>query len=252
MRRLAVVILLVYALALAGAAPALAEGSSSIAAAPTVTYGQQEFGMLSSRLANAGCAVVTERSWWLLPVIAGDAVTIDWEVQSRLPVIEILPAGTNDFNSSSRSALVRGELQANNKGELTYQATMTATLPVGFGYTTGCDDKPGGPYNFTASVIHALVLGLPPTATLARRGTLSVAVHSPDGEPINNPAVLIELQIKGRGGWKTIGVGTAASPMISYKIPARLRHNRHITLRALAHGTGYAPASSAHLKVHTL
>jgi len=208
--------------------------------------------MLSAHLANAGCAIATERSWWLLPVIAGDEVTIDWEVQSRPPVIEILPAGTNDFNSSSNSTVARGGLQPNNKGELTYQATVTATLPVGFGYITGCDQKPGGPYNFTASVVHRLVLGIPPTSTLARKGTLSVAVHSPDGGPVNNPAVQLALQIKGRGSWQTIGVGTAANPVIAYRVPARLRHSRHVTLRALAHGQGYSPTSSAHVKVRTL
>jgi hypothetical protein len=69
---------------------------------------------------------------------------------------------------------------------------------------------------------------------------------------ITSPAVQIALQIKGRGSWQTIGVGSAATPVIAYKIPARYRRTRHVTLRALAHGNGYSSASSAHVKVRTL
>lgn len=79
----------------------------------------------------------------------------------------------------------------------------------------------------------------------------SAAVRA--GGSIDNPALDVELQINARGAWHTIGtavVGSSAAA-VRYTVPGRLRHLR-ATLRALAHGPGYASASSGHLKVRTL
>lgn len=64
--------LAVVSFVLTVAASAQAEGGAGIATAPTVAFGQQEFGTLSTP--NAQCVYA---SWWLLPVVTGDTIQID-------------------------------------------------------------------------------------------------------------------------------------------------------------------------------
>jgi hypothetical protein len=195
----------------------------------------------------------------LLPTIAGDAIQIDWEALNGGVTLNLLPAGTTDFNFPQATPLTSGGLSAaNNKGELKYQAAGAGNVPVEFivrdggGGSCGRVFQAPGPYNFTLLVTHALNLALPNVGTLRPAGALTVAVHNPEGGPINDPAVRVEVQIKGRGSWYTIGVAgvTTSAAVVPFKIPRRLRH-QHVTLRALANGVGYGPASSSHLKVRT-
>jgi hypothetical protein len=247
LRRTATLILLVSVLALAVVVPAHAEGGSSIASAPTIVPGQQEFGKLASH-DMGGCG-----TWWLLPATSGDAIQLDWEVGDRWVVLSLYAPGTNDFNFPQTRPLANGQVNGNGKAELTYTAQQTGNIPL-FLRDPGCyGSGVPGPYSFTAYITHALNLALPNIRALRKTGTLTVAVHNPEGGPINDPAVHVELQITGRGGWQRIGVATVANSAatIAFKVPARLRR-QHVTLRALAHGTGYAPASSRHLKVRTL
>jgi hypothetical protein len=248
MRRVSCIALLVAASALVGAQSAIAEGGRSIAAAPTVAAGQQEFGTIVSH-GMGGC-----KTWWLLAVVAGDAIRIDWEVQSDHYVeLQLFPPGTSDFNFPQTHPLVGGRPNENLKAELSYETSQTGDLPVLF-EDPGCyGNTAPGPYSFTANITHALNASLPHVAVLPRKGVLTVAVHNPEGGAINNPAVQVELQIKGRGSWQRIGIGAVgnAAAVIPFKIPTSLRHKR-VTLRALAHGVGYKQASSAHLKVRTL
>ncbi len=247
LRRLAATAVIASLLALAITTSAYAEGAQSIAGAPTVVVGQQEFGTLSTR--DAHCVYA---SWWLLPVVVGDTVQIDWEVQDGGIHLHLWAPGTNDFNYATRESL-RSEPNPNLKTEFTFQATQTGTMPMRFAVGERCSTATvPGPYSFTVNITHELSLGLPFVSTLRSRGSLTVGVHNPEGGPVGDPAVQLELQIKGRGSWQTIGVGTAGSPVTAYRIPARLRHSRHMTLRVIAHGQGYSPASSAHLKVRTL
>lgn len=85
-----------------GATIAWAEGGTSIAAAPAVTYGQQEFGNLSSQVEEY-CKHY--RSWWTLPVTAGDLVQIDWEAQGAEVDLNLFEAGTTDFNFPQTSTV---------------------------------------------------------------------------------------------------------------------------------------------------
>jgi hypothetical protein len=249
LRRVATAILIVSALALSVTSAADAEGGNSIASAPAVLIGQQEFGTFASRDANCVYA-----SWWLLPVVVGDMVQIDWEVQDGGVHLHLWAPGTNDFNYSTRESL-RSEPNPNLKTEFTFQATQTGNMPVRFAVGERCSTTTvPGPYSFTVYLTHALNIGLPHVSLLRKSGVISVAVHNPEGGPINDPVVQVELQIKGRGAWQRIGLATVANSAaaLAFKVPAGLRHSRQVTLRALAHGTGYASASSAHLKVRTL
>jgi hypothetical protein len=247
LRRLATTAVIASLFALAITMTAYGEGAQSIAGAPTVVDGQQEFGTLSVRGTNCVYA-----SWWLLPVVVGDTVQIDWEVQDGGVHLHLWAPGTNDFNYATRESL-RSEPNPNLKTEYTFQATQTGTMPMRFAVGERCSTATvPGPYSFTVNITHVLNVALPFVSALRSKGSLTVGVHTPEGGPVRDPAVRLELQIKGRGAWQTIGVGTAVRPVIAYRVPSRLRHSRHVTLRVLAHGQGYSPASSAHLKIRTL
>jgi hypothetical protein len=249
LRRLICVALVAVALPGTGAASARAEGGTGVASAPTVAYGQQEFGNLSTP--DAHCVYA---SWWQLPVVTGDAIQIDWEVHDEGIHLHVWAPGTTEFNFETRESL-KLVPNSNLKTESTFTATQTGDMPIRF--AVGAERCPSvnvpGPYSFTAYVTHALSLTLPNVVSLRSRGTLAVAVHDPAGGPINDPAVQVQLQIKGRGSWQTIGHAAVANSeaAVPFKLPRRLRHQR-VTLRALAAGAGYAPASTAHLKVRTL
>jgi hypothetical protein len=60
--------------------PAFAAGGATIASAPTVAYGQQEFGNTAtdSTVAQDLCHGSDQTSWWLASVTAGDRLTIDF------------------------------------------------------------------------------------------------------------------------------------------------------------------------------
>lgn len=253
MRRLPCLLVLSSALALVNASSALAEGANTLNAAPVVAFGQQEFGTLTT-ITSGGGENRTYFSWWLLPLIARDKLTIDWEGQQDEDKLYLYRPGTNEFNYSKeeQTVVARNELGGAKKTESTYEASETGSFPLAFIFFH--DDGPTpGPYSFTAYVIHALSVGLPRVAALHRTGTLTVPVHNPEGGPIENPAVEVELQINARGAWHKIGTAsvTDSAAVIAYRVPGRFRH-LHATLRALAHGTGYTPASSPHLKVRTL
>ena len=249
MRRLACNVLLASMLLLAISASANAEGGASIAAAPALVVGQQEFGTLATP--DAHCVYA---SWWLLPVIAGDTIQIDWEVHNEGVHLHIWPPGTNEFNFETRESL-KLVPNTNLKTESTFQATQTGDMPMRFAVAEEQCPTVGvpGPYSFTAYVTHALNIALPHVATLHSKGTLTVAIHNPEGGVIDDPAVQVEVQIKGHWGWQAIGLASVAdsAAIVHFKVPSRLRHQL-VTLRALAHGTGYKSASSAHVKVRTV
>jgi len=234
-------VLLASAFVLAVAAPVYAEGGHSVAGAPAVAFGQQEFGTT----ANASPL----GSFWLMSVTAGDTVLIDWESQGGKSIC-LNPPGTTDFNIEKVQCVAGQASGANGKNELTYTATGSGVIPIQF--FTAPENSPA-PYNFTAYVTHVLNVAPLHASALRRAGTLAVAVHNPEGGPISDPSVQVVLQIKGHGGWQTIGTAAVANSVavVAFKVPARLRH-QYVTLRALAQGSNYRPASSAHLKVHTL
>jgi hypothetical protein len=248
-RRLICVVVVASAFLAAGTASAGAEGGTGIASAPTVVYGQQEFGNLTTP--DAHCVYA---SWWQLPVVTGDSIQIDWEVHDGGIHLHVWAPGTTEFNFETRESL-KLVPNSNLKTESTFTATQTGDMPIRFAVAEErCPSvNVPGPYSFTAYVTHALSLALPNVASLRSRGTLAVAVHDPAGGFINDPAVQVKLQIKGRGGWQTIGLAAVANSIavVQFKVPRRLRHQR-VTLRALAAGTSFAPASTAHLKVRTL
>lgn len=249
LRRLICVALVACAFALTAAVSADAEGGAGIATAPTVAFGQQEFGTLATP--NAMCVYA---SWWLLPVVSGDMIQIDWEVHNEGIHLHVWAPGTTEFNVETRESL-KLVPNPNLKTESTFQATQTGDMPIRFAIAEEhCPSvNVPGPYSFTAYVTHALNGALPRVGVLRRRGALTVGVHNPEGGPIASSGVHVAVQIKGPGPWQTIGTATVVSgaAVVHFAVPGYERH-RLVTLRAIANGPEYASASSSHLKVRTL
>jgi hypothetical protein len=238
----------VASLVLTVTASAQAEGGAGIATAPTVAFSQQEFGTLATP--NAQCVYA---SWWLLPVITGDTIQIDWEVHNEGIHLHVWAPGTTEFNYETRESL-KLVPNSNLKTESTFQATQTGNMPIRFAIAEErCPSvNVPGPYSFTAYVTHELDVALPHVGSLPHRGTLSIGVHNPEGAPISDQNVHVELQIKGHGAWRAIGtavVGNGAA-LVHFTVPGYERH-RTVTLRALAHGPEYTAAASLLSKART-
>ena len=96
---------------------------------------------------------------------AGDAVTIDWEVQNPAGDIDdyvnVFPVGTNDFNRSQQQTVSKDEVgEGDVRGESRFVANRSGVMPLEF-FAGGIGNASDlGPYNFTAYVSHALVLGV--------------------------------------------------------------------------------------------
>lgn len=255
---LRIALIAVGIVSLVPASSATAEGTS-IAGAPTVTYDQQMFGnTLNGRKTEGGCTSHPDDgnydSFWLLAVISGDALTIDWEAQNLGTQFWLLPAGTTDFTVDQTSNVVTGNLNQNNKGEVLYAAPSTGNMIVQIHNRNYCghDEDSPGPYDFTASVRHAVVLALPHVSSLRRTGTLNVQVHNPDGQPITDASLRVAVEV--RIGSHHMRIGGAAPSngvaSVAYAVPRFYRHKR-ASIRAVATGASYLTKHSSSLKVTT-
>ncbi len=254
MRRLTCTFLLVPAFVLAAAAPSYAEGGKSIASATPITVGQQEFGNTDNLAPGhvRGCEE-HEGSFWALSVTAGDTITIDWEAGPYTP-LDLLPVGTTDFNLDKTSPVASQEPAGNGKNELTYVTDLTGTMPLELWGATGNDCMPtGSPYSFTVYITHAISVKLPRVSAVHSKGTLTVAVHNPEGGPINAPSLLVKLEVDAHGSWHTIGVASVANSaaVVHYRLPAYLARQR-VAMRAIAVGPQYKTTASSQTTVSTL
>jgi hypothetical protein len=223
---------------------ALGAGGNDIASAPAVAYGQQEFGNTATDNGKEGCRGY--ESWWSLAVLAGDRVTIDFEGPGAQYDI-VWPPGTTDFNVNSTQYFQKAEVSDNGKQEATFTATQTGAMPLDFA-TDDCDfgstGKPG-PYDFTAYVKHSALLSLSRYSSIRRSGTLTVAVHDPDGGAISDPGLAVTLQGRRGSRWTNLGSGAANQGVatINYAMPQSFRHHK-ILLRAVASGPNYRSTST--------
>jgi hypothetical protein len=234
---------------------AAASGGTNVASAPSIVYRQQEFGNtvtdngespgepVSFHL-DAGCANGNS-SWWTLSVQAGDKVTIDFE--GGASTMLVYRVGTTDFNLLSTDSFLESDMPNNDKQEATFSTPASGSMPVDF---YDCADQPApGPYDFTASVLHGLVVSLNVGAVNHRkhRTAFVVALHSPSGGGVSNPALRSDVQILAHGRWvtlRTIGAPYAFSDRWSQ----RQRGNRQ-SLRVRVHGPGYQTTISRTVRV---
>jgi hypothetical protein len=92
-------------------------------------------------------------------------------------LLQIFPVGTADFTFLKTNTLVEQAVNINFKEEASYTATQTGLLPAEFKSDTGCGAHTA-PYNFTATVLHAVVLSLPTLTTRSRRAARSLWVST--------------------------------------------------------------------------
>jgi hypothetical protein len=235
---------------------AAAGGGASIAAAPAVAYGQPEFGNTAtdggtnpgSLSLEQQCSQTGDNGWWNLPVVAGDAVTVDWEAPAESYAM-VFPVGTTDFNLVGSQAVTHEMVSGNGKAALWFRATVSGTMPLVIG-AGGCSTTITGPYSFTASVKHEVRLFIPRRRVLPLHGTVAVHVSTPEGQPISDSGLQVLVQIQSHGHWQTIGSTSAAGGVakVPCTVPAGLRGS-HTLLRAIVRGNAYEPASSASVRV---
>lgn len=225
---------------------AIAAGGGSIAAAPTVVYGQQLFGNTATDSTVTSCGTRAKDSWWLLPVIAGDKVSVDFEG----PGIEyerVMPIGTTDFNLEKTWRFQAAEIGSNGKGQGNFLVPQSGLMPLRFS-TYDCDfgrESDPGPYAFTAYALHKMNLAFPKTRKVKRSGSLVIGVKSAEGVPIPN-GVSVAIQLQNRGRWRTVGTGACAngSAIAKLAIPKRFL-GKKVRLRAQGRGSNFIAATSA-------
>lgn len=126
---------------------AAAKGGASISSAPSVVYGQQEFGnTLEGGTTPWIPGTFVYSSYWTLPVISGDSVKIDWEAEdpdNNSFFLDVLPAGTNDFNQFTVTPVASQQIASGTKNELAFSAGSTGTMPIRFKLTANIGT--GGP-----------------------------------------------------------------------------------------------------------
>lgn len=240
-------------LSLMGAAPSFAEGGSSVANASAAISGQQEFGNLSNGgTEQDGCDDTQYREFWLLPVKAGDKVRLDWEIESYDPNADefagllVLPVGTSDYNIQNQQVVVESYPNSTGKDEISFTATTSGDMVLDIKSSVyGCEGGTPYPYDFTAYITHAIVLGLPTKTKLRNGSVVNVAVHTPGGGAVAGPQPKVSLQIKLGGAWTTIGSASvsASRASVTAHIPAK-DFGKRARLRALAKGGSYQRTAS--------
>jgi hypothetical protein len=164
--------------------------------------------------------------------------------------MNLFQVGTTDYNEPDQTPLAQENVNSNFKAEATYAATQTGVLPLEFFSDTGCGNPPA-PYDFTVSVVHALVVSLSPVGS-APNGTAIVEVHNPDGAALSGPPLVASLQISGKGvPWTTIASATPVNGIatMSYTVPSPLVGKR-VRFRGVAQGPGYQ-TNTSHIEAIT-
>lgn len=231
--------------ALPGAA--LATGSGTIASAPTMVYGQQEFGNTATDNPNAACVlghgVEAEWAYWLTPSLtAGDQLTVDFGGLANLYAY-LYPVGTTDYNVSSTDWVANANAVDTQHGEVRYLAPRDGVMPLEFLSDDGDEGCAGGPYNFTASVTHELVLSLQSHSNRGKHlTTFTVTIHSPDGASISASGLHASYQYRSHGRWQTIKQN---APLTFTGRWARPLRGKFETVRVTVSGPSYRSASAS-------
>lgn len=186
-----------FTLCLALSPHASAAGGATIASAPAVTYGKQLFGNTAS---DDGGKTLSEcvdgESWWMLPVLAGDRVKIDWE--GGVDYLQAWQVGTTDFNIHTAPFPQMFHIGSNDKEESIIEAPVAGSMPLrlysfdeeGFCvFEGGGDDYKPGLYDFIATVQHALAAALTPVTAVYVNSVVTGGASFVDGTPVPDGTV---------------------------------------------------------------
>lgn len=225
---------------------AFAAGSPSIANAPLVQPGVQQFGD------NSTCCYMNDgfgfhREFWALRLVSGDRVTINWTFpqtgDSNVTPRFFTPAVT-DFNfAGSDSAEAESAGAVNGKGSARLVAGASGRWTLAF-VTSAIADDPTA-YDFTYYVKHVARLHLAPLASISRTGRVSLSVRAPDGAAISNTALKVRLEGFWGRGWRLLATSTPKAGKASFRLRlAPALRGTTIKLRARAAGGSYLAATS--------
>lgn len=172
---LATVVAFVALLALASVSNA--SGGASIASAPTVSLGALESG-----------GGPPSQQYWRLPLVAGDALTLDvedtpqaHECPDSIDLSLYEPSVTDYQIAQAQPVHTTGYLNSSGKQEFKWTSPFTG---AGIFQASGCNNGITS-FTFIATVVHPTLLSVHAPA-LARRGsliTVSALVRSPAGVP---------------------------------------------------------------------
>lgn len=238
---------------LCSASSALAAGGGNIASAPSVVYGQLEFGntVTDSGLGAPACTNDGRgRSWWLLPVLTGDQVKIDLSGHTTGDgfLVAAYNVGTNDFNFVNGPSPYASNVDHQaDQAEIVFRAPADGNMPL---LVSSCDNV--GDYSFTAYVTHGLVAKLAWKGKNYRqhRTYFAVSAYNPDGTPITS-GLHATVQVYRSGKWSQWGKSTLSQSQFSsfYIAWPRSMKGHWWKVRVVVSGAGYQTATSGTQRV---
>ena len=228
-----------------------AGGGATIAAAPTVVPGQQEFGSTT----DGSCCDGRGADFWKLPLIPGDHVTVDWESTKGNGCLDpsdywamelrVWPAGTTDFSINNVNPIEAFGIGDNGKAESKFTANRSGIFPITF-LAVCSPSSTGGPYDFTAYVRHLLVLSFPNPGTVRSGAGVSIAVHLADGSPVSDKELQVQVYGRWAHKWNLLGSSAPVNgrAVATLKITPSER-GATIPLVARASGVDYVKAQTS-------
>jgi hypothetical protein len=233
--------------ALIGASCALfpcvaAAGGTPIANAPVLSSRASPYRGLQ---ASSG-----HTEFWKVKLTPGDDFSINGTANPAAAdfYARVFPAGTDDATLRRKSPLVQSRLS----GVIGFTASRRGTYPIEIACAA---THPCGSFTFFVSVTQQVVLVLPKSAHLKSSGTITVSVRTPQGRPVTNRRLIVDLYGLGKDNFTTLThhvLGSAhaikGKAAFRYTLPVGLS-GQTISLQATASGHGYNPASSAFRQV---
>jgi hypothetical protein len=227
------------------AAGALAEGGPAISGAPTIAYGQPNFGNLTSVASDGkGC----QREFWLLPVIAEDHMTLSWDAMSLGTSAVIYPVGTKDYSWLTAKVVAEASSNSSGAGQVSFAAPRTGDMVVMFvdqdSASAGCGNP--GPYQFNASVVHKMIVSL---RTVRKKTTLyyatfQITLYNPDGARIVPSGVTYNFSEHAQG-YEPDEYATQNAPPFRFLWHWNyLKTDYRVTVRVFVSALGYRTAVS--------
>ena len=237
-----------------------AGGGGSIADAPVVPPGVQQFGNTSTFTDDCDNGY----EYWVLQLKRGDLAKITWGGPPAVDHLALWPPGTSDSDSGGCLLAysdcwgcawdVDPVLSATNGTPSTtrldkVRVTKSGNYPLLLLNFYDLDNA--GPYSFTVVVLHGASVFLPRISRLAEKGKLTAVVLAPDSSPISDSSLHLTLN----GIWKDISTAPArrhalgtATPVngkatFTYKLPRKLK-GRTIGLRVTGGGSDYQSVTS--------
>lgn len=169
---------------------AMAEGGKTIATAPSVVYGQQEFGNTATgqEYPEKGCGFLgggTYRDqFWLVNVTTGDLLTINWGGVNGTK-LWLYPPGTTDYTVFNYKTAAEQEQNPNGKNQLQYSVPVSGVMPLEFSVCDfGGEYEGPGPYEFTATAQHGLAVNLLPRPHIRTNSVIHGSAALVSGTPV--------------------------------------------------------------------